>query len=89
MINYRTRRNQVNSFIRRAKLPLKTRAEKERFHEAMRSACMVGACEERSRILKLLNTSVTLKNMQEQIIAVPVLQVLGYEKDGKDYLEPA
>jgi len=54
MVDNRTRKDQISDFIKRAKLPLKTRAEKTRFRQAMRDACMVGACEERSRTLKIL-----------------------------------
>ena len=80
MREYKTRKHQIEAFMREAKLPLKTRAEKARFFKAMRDACMVAAYEERHRILKILeyaNGSINVGNMIRQF---SVLQVLGFEK---------
>ena len=78
----RTCKNQVTQFIKRSKLPLKTRAEKKRFHDAMRNACMVGACEERRRCSKILR-QYSLTEPVKDICNVSVLRILGFEKGGK------
>lgn len=87
MATYETRKDQVDDFIKRAKLPLKTTAEKSRFQDAMRDACMVGACEERSRILFIIRENIPpveiRTKMIDAIIQKPVLEVLGFEKGGE------
>jgi hypothetical protein len=86
VINFRTRKYQIMDFIRKAKLPLKTKAEKTRFREAMRDACMVGACEERSRNLKIICEYIPVPMRTktiDEIIKKPVLKVLGFEKGGE------
>jgi len=87
MREYKTRKHQIEAFMREAKLPLKTRAEKARFFKAMRDACMVGACEERQRILQILRTLdefpgshnfTTYVNLK--IMEMPELTMLGFQK---------
>lgn len=79
-MGYKTRKHQITNFIRRANLPLKTQAEKTRFRKAMRDACRVGACEERSRTLKILREAGVSVEIQARVVNVSVLQVLGFEK---------
>jgi len=84
-MGYKTRKDQVDDFIRRAKLPLKTKAEKARFQEAMRDACMVGACEERHRNLKIICEYIPVPMRTktiDEITKKSVLKVLGFEDGG-------
>ena len=76
--SYKTRKEQVEDFIKRAKLPL-TRTEKARFRQAMKDACMVGACEERSHCLNILR-KYGLTGAASVICLTSVLKVLGYEE---------
>ena len=83
-MDYKTRKEQIAAFIKEAKLPPKTRAEKKRFREAMRRACFVGACEERSHCLKIIKQHAVLGPLiATQIVQMSVLQVIGYEEGGQ------
>ena len=83
-MDYKTRKDQVDGFIRKANLPLTTKAEMARFRQAMRDACMAGACEERGRICEIIRKRIPIVKdriaLIDEIINTPVLEVLGFEK---------
>lgn len=61
--------------LKAAGFPLSRKA-KNLIKASLRDAAMVGACEERSRILKLESMS---SRLRELITEISVLEVLGYE----------
>lgn len=60
--------------------PINSKA-RTRINEALRSAAMVGACEERSRTLSLMKSAHDLAEMPTRITAKSVLDVLGYDDE--------
>lgn len=77
LAEFKNRADQVRSFARLV------RAGKESLPSALRSAAMVGACEERDRTLGLIRATKMLdpatKNFLETLITSEgVLDVLGY-----------
>jgi hypothetical protein len=77
----RTRKQQVDGFIRRIKKLNMT------LEDGMESACFVGACEERDHCLAIIDKVVPLYStpgiheaLRHAICAKSVKQVLGYEK---------
>lgn len=84
MLEFKNRKEQLEKGIaRRLRAKLKqegigyfTDAQNRAIRKALRDAAMVGACEERGRILKFESMNSCLR---ELIVAPSVLSVLGYE----------
>ena len=88
MKNYETRREQIADFqceLRRNLHKLGVvfppgKGAQRLLSRALRDAAMVGACEERSRALCIAQRTGTLRDLEHQLIARSVLNVLGYEE---------
>jgi hypothetical protein len=77
----RTRKHQVNMFIRQVKNMKRT------LEDGMESACFVGACEERDHCLFIIDSMLSMDNgmkkyLRDKITGKSILEVLGYEKAG-------
>ena len=78
-MEFRTRREQIEKDFLPHCMKNPTRAV---IKEELKGAAMVGACEERDRTLRIIDslTDEHLKRLlSDQITAVGVLQVIGYE----------
>src|SRR5258708_3181341 len=74
MTTFTTRKDQIKSFARQVS------RKTESVAGALKSAAMVGACEERDRTLAMIRGKPELKWLYEEICSVGVLRVLGYAK---------
>lgn len=80
---YKTRRHQARAIAR------EVLAGKCSIHRAIRDAMMVGAAEERGRIMEILeqrrrhNAFAEITGVEAVIADVPVLEVLGWKKGAK------
>lgn len=89
--NYDSRREQIEKdFLRDLMRDLRvagvnvTRQSRERIKDALRDAAMVGACEERHRTLKYLQSKHADPDIGRAIMSRGVLSVLGYEEEREE-----
>lgn len=87
MKQYRTRKEQIDSFVGEIIKQCETegivlsRKVRARIRDNLRSAALAGACEERSRVCNLAKSDpfTTALRLYDNIVAVPIMKVLGYE----------
>jgi len=83
-MSYRTRKDQIATFVTRFTQRARVRLDREQrdvLLDCLRSAALVGACQERDRTLGIIRVGGYPPEIGTKITGVSVLNMLGYENE--------